>query len=94
MSAMDIYDAIRLMADDSGTTLQRLPVASGRSRSYLHALANHGGVPKVSTLQEFASLCGYELHLVGHGRDIKIDAPAEAGAPQVAVEYLHDPHAD
>lgn len=87
---MDIYDAIRCMATDAGTTLQRLSVDSGRSRSYLHALARQGGTPKVSTLQEFAALCGYELHLVGHGHDIRIDAPTEAGTPHVSIEYLGD----
>ena len=87
---MDIYDAIRVMAEDADTTLQRLSVDSGRSRSYLHALARHGGAPKVSTLAEFAEMCGYELRLVGHGRSIKIDAPDESGAPQVSIEYLRD----
>lgn len=88
---MNIYDAITTMAETSGTTLQRLSAESGRSRNYLHALRHQGGSPKLATLQEFAARCGYEVHLVGHGQDIKIDAPTNAGAPRVAVEYLgHD----
>lgn len=81
------------MAEDSGTTLQRLSVESGRSRNYLHALRHQGGSPKLETVQEFAALCGYDVCLVGHGRSIKIDAPTEAGAPRISVEYSGDSQA-
>lgn len=95
---MNIYDALKQMADDAGDTLQTLSVRAGHSRNYIHALRYQQSTPNLTTLNELARLCGYEIHLVGHGRDIKIDAPdvgaSDASNPHVVVEYLGDLHSD
>ena len=34
-------------------------------------------MPTVSLLVKIAAVCGYEVHLIGHGEDVTVEVPEE-----------------
>lgn len=72
----DYAGLVRMMLDDEGIGM---PAASGRmgmSHSYvgqtMSQMRRLGTVPSCDVMARLAEACGYELRLVGHGRNVRI----------------------
>lgn len=66
---------ITTLRRSAGVGSRELSRSLGHSPSWLTAsLSNYrrGGVPNADTLASIAEACGFELRIVGHGRDIRV----------------------
>ena len=51
--------------------------AMGRGRTFASDYMTKGRMPSIPLLIEFATVCGYEVHLIGHGEDITVSLEDE-----------------
>ncbi len=49
----------------------------GRDPTFLNAYTTKGSIPSLLLLTKIAAVCGYEVHLIGHGEDITVEVPEE-----------------
>lgn len=73
MSGNDWREIIKGMMDDGGMSYHGLSRALGKADSYMSGYLYSVKEPRASTLAAIAGACGYELHLTGHGKDIRIE---------------------
>lgn len=76
---------IRTMLADGGASHREVSRRMGKVPSYVSATLNaceHGTVPSSEVLAGMAEACGYELHVIGHGRDMRVRSrnPRPGGA--------------
>lgn len=73
----DWPSVLKGMIGSSGKTYRAISAELGKASSYVGATVTHaanGSVPSAQVLADIAEACGYELHLTGHDRDIRIRA--------------------
>ena len=46
----------------------------GRQHTFLTTYTARGRIPSLQLAAEIAAVCGFEIHLIGHGEDILIEA--------------------
>jgi len=69
---MQTLEAIRHMCDTSGQKIAEVSKAIGRSRAFLSNMLTRGNNPRIDTLIEIASACGYKVVLEGQGERIEL----------------------
>ena len=47
--------------------------ALGKERRYIYSYTNKKHMPTVPLLTQIAKVCGYEVHIIGHGEDITVE---------------------
>lgn len=62
----------------SGLSKMEVSRRIGRGQSFLgnYTNANRGGkksIPSIALLASVAKVCGYEVHIIGHGEDITVE---------------------
>lgn len=45
----------------------------GRNRWFLNNYTTKGKIPSVPLLFEIIAACGYDVHIIGHGKDITVE---------------------
>lgn len=49
----------------------------GRNNEYVARLIRGGEHPRIDNIVRVAAVCGYEIHVIGHGEDITVEVPEE-----------------
>lgn len=70
---MQTLEAVRRMCDSSGQRIAEVSKAIGRSRAFLSNMLTRGNNPRIDTLIEIASACGYRVVLEGQGERIELE---------------------
>lgn len=70
---MNDVEIIRRMCEKSGMSMREVSVKMGKSANFLAATLSRGGGVGVSTLANVAKICGYVLHVNGHGEIITVE---------------------
>ena len=63
---------IGYMVNKSKLSAASIAALLGRGRYYIFTYTNKGHMPTVQNLVQIAEVCGYEVHIIGHGEDITV----------------------
>ena len=64
---------VRYMLNGADLSIADASRQMGRERRFLGDYTTKGRIPTVAMLAEIAAVCGYEVHIVGHGEDITVE---------------------
>ena len=67
------------MVNKSGLGGSGVSTAMGKNRFFINHYTNDSRMPTVPLLTQIAKVCGYEVHLIGHGEDITVEVADEQG---------------
>ena len=65
------------MVNKSGLGGSGVSKAMGKERRFIFEYTSKGHMPTVPLLTQIAKVCGYEVHIIGHGEDITVEVPEE-----------------
>jgi hypothetical protein len=65
------------MLDGAGISNAEASRRLGSERTVINAYTTRGKMPTLPSLVKVASVCGYEVHIIGHGEDITVEVPEE-----------------
>jgi len=60
------------MLDNSGKSNAEVSRRLGRNVTFINGYTTRGKAPSINNLVRIATICGYEVHLVGHDEDITV----------------------
>lgn len=61
------------MANKTGLGNFEISRRLGKAPTFLNGYTNRGSLPSASMLASIAKVCGYEVHIIGHDEDIRIE---------------------
>lgn len=70
---MHARDAVRWLVADSGKTARSVSYEMGRTANFVTNTIQRSSAPRLDTFAHLAEVCGYELVLRGHDKEIVIE---------------------
>lgn len=83
---VSIQDAIRHMAASDQKTFAAVSREIGRNSRYLSIMLRDATTPRLDLMAKIASVCGYDLVLLGHGEGLAVTATPQLDGAPVTVE--------
>ena len=82
----DLHTAIRHMVATDRKTLSQVSRELNRGRSFISVMFRDGTTPRLDLMAKIASVCGYDLVLLGHGEGLAVTATPQLDGTSVTVE--------